>query len=908
VELARALIEGRPVAPSAALSAEHRLTARYALDLAHTGTGSWTPELVAQTTRTDRRTLGLLAILLEQADLAVRAWQDVSIGYPVDPLADGALGMLHLARGEWELAYPRLLAAYTAFPEAGFLCSRLAEASLHTGKLEQTEQLLERAATLERHDTFESLLRVRAGLLAEQGKDEEARALYEGLVQRRRGLSPFLDYAHFLESRCEIELALDVRRRYAELQPNSVLAQAQFLAAAERWWSCAGERAWDRLERLFLATDEFGFFFSALPSLLSSDRRCRTLDPHDTYVLPDFVLPPGAASSSTTDEGTSLLELVRRMETLEVDTTRLFRLPAPVRSLFVRSLCSPWPWPSRALWGAIVGLGLCSPASANPQVLSEQKISETAGGFGGVLDTVDVFGTSVAALADLDGNGVGDLAVGAYRDDDGGTDQGAVWILFLNADGTVASERKISETAGGFGGVLDPGDAFGISVAALGDLDGDGVGDLAVGASDDDDGGTDQGTVWILFLNADGTVAREQLISEGTGGFGGSLDAFDYFGADVAAFGDMNGDGVGDLAVGASGDDDGGTDQGAVWILFLNANGTVASAQKISETAGGFGGILDPDDRFSVSVAALGDLDGDGVGDLAVGALLDDDGGTDQGAVWILFLNANGTVASAQKISETAGGFRGDLDPGDGFGTSVAALGDLDGDGVGDLAVGSYLDDDGGTDQGAVWILFLNANGTVASAQKISETAGGFGGILDPDDRFGVSVAALGDLDGDGLGDLAVGAYLDDDGDTAQGAVWILFRDCEISAAVTTRNAGLNPMSYSATPAILGSTVTATVDLTTTGHAFARLLRSDFPVQRTLSSGYVVLVGGPRIVRVTGFPGSLTTGVPGPLATFQIPIPNVTALCGRRFYTQAVHFGGGLPFALSNSQDFVLGR
>lgn len=119
-------------------------------------------------------------------------------------------------------------------------------------------------------------------------------------------------------------------------------------------------------------------------------------------------------------------------------------------------------------------------------------------------------------------------------------------------------------------------------------------------------------------------------------------------------------------------------------------------------------------------------------------------------------------------------------------------------------------------------------------------------------------------------------------------------------AQVSSRNAGLNPTSYSATPAVLGSTVTATVDLTTTGHPFARLMYSLVPKQRTLSSGYVVLVGGPRV--------AMLTGVPGPLATFSIPIPNDTALCGRRFYTQAVHFGGGMPFALSNSQDFVIGR
>jgi hypothetical protein len=134
-------------------------------------------------------------------------------------------------------------------------------------------------------------------------------------------------------------------------------------------------------------------------------------------------------------------------------------------------------------------------------------------------------------------------------------------------------------------------------------------------------------------------------------------------------------------------------------------------------------------------------------------------------------LNADGTVASETKISDTAGGFGGDLDSGDFFGASVAALGGLDGDSTQDLAVGAYRDDDGDIDQGAVWVLLMNADGTVASETKISETVGGFGGALDPDDFFGCSVSSLGDLNGDGRADLAVGAYRDDDGSSNQGAV-----------------------------------------------------------------------------------------------------------------------------------------
>ncbi|MCZ6851369.1 MAG: integrin alpha, partial [Planctomycetota bacterium] len=255
--------------------------------------------------------------------------------------------------------------------------------------------------------------------------------------------------------------------------------------------------------------------------------------------------------------------------------------------------------------------------------------------FTGTLDDNDVFGVSVASLGDLDGDSVGDLAVGAFNDDDGGGERGAVWVLFLNTDGTVKSHQKISDTEGGFIGVLDDSDAFGLSVASLGDLDRDGVGDLAVGAGGVD-GSNATGAAWILFLNPDGTVKSHQKISNPDGG-GAGFD--DRFGSSVGSLGDLDGDGVGDLAVGAFHDDDGGFRRGAVWILFLNDDGTVNSRQKISDTQGGFTGTLDNNDQFGIAAAPLGDLDGDGVVDLVVGAQNDDDGGGGRGAVWVLFLD-----------------------------------------------------------------------------------------------------------------------------------------------------------------------------------------------------------------------------------------------------------------------------
>ncbi len=418
------------------------------------------------------------------------------------------------------------------------------------------------------------------------------------------------------------------------------------------------------------------------------------------------------------------------------------------------------------------GNGVCVFLQVSP-VESHQKISDTEGSFTGLLSDWDVFGNALAWLGDFDGDGSGDLLVGARGDDGAGWERGAVWVLLLNGDGTVKSQHRISDNGGGFAGALDDEDYFGISVASLGDLDGDAVGDIAVGAFRDDDGGLNRGAVWVLFLNADATVKGHRKISGTAGNFSGALDDGDAFGISVATLGDLDGDGTTDLAVGAALDDDGGANRGAIWLLFLNPDGTVKSHQKISSTVGGFGGALDDGDQLS-AVTSVGDCDGDGTTDLAVGAGLDDDGGVNRGAIWLLFLNPGGTVKSHQKISSTEGGFSGPLHDDDYFGSSLASLGDFSGDGTVDIVVGAHADDDGGYNRGAVWMLFLNSDGTVHSHRKISGTAGGFTGTLKDEDYFGVSLASLGDLESDGTVDISVGAHWDDDGGQNRGSVWVL--------------------------------------------------------------------------------------------------------------------------------------
>lgn len=357
---------------------------------------------------------------------------------------------------------------------------------------------------------------------------------------------------------------------------------------------------------------------------------------------------------------------------------------------------------------------------------------------GGVLPADGDFGSAIASLGDLDGDSVVDVAVGLPGADDG---KGIVTIFFLNPDLTVKASQSLGEGLGGFVGTLGDDDAFGRDVAAIGDLDGDSVVDLAVGAAGDDDGDTDAGALWILFLNSNGTVKDQQKISCSEGGAWSNplFCFFDGFGEAIAELDDLDGDGIEDIFAAGS----------YHHVLLLNSDGTVKSRR----TAFG----LDP----AGGATAIGDVDGDGVVDVAVG--MPESG---FGHVEILFLNSDGTVKSSSYVSNGESS-------GDRFGEDVSALPDLDGDGLAELIVGAPGDDQvENPDGGAVHLVFLGPDGTDRGEFRITTLTGGSGGLLDSQDYLGTGVEVLGDADGDGRTEYAVGAPGD-----ADGAVWIFSID-----------------------------------------------------------------------------------------------------------------------------------
>jgi len=416
----------------------------------------------------------------------------------------------------------------------------------------------------------------------------------------------------------------------------------------------------------------------------------------------------------------------------------------------------------RTLLLGTLGLVAANWAPASAQVLTAVKTSDEIGPTLELADS-DLFGYSVDSIGDLNNDGVPDIIVGQPREDDGGVDTGGTILLQMNADGTADAAYPINDNDGLFLGAIDNYDFFGSAVCGIGDLNNDGIEDVAVGSPGDDDGGAGTGAVWILFLKDDFTCDGQTKISDTQGGFDGNLSNGSYFGSSIASIGDIDGDGVTDLAIGSPGYYASGDATGAVWIVMMNTDGTVKDEYEFSNLTPGFSNYFGVGDFFGSSVTGIGDLDGNGTPDVVAGAIRDDDGGEDRGALWTLLLTPSGAAVANYKISNTMGGFNAPLDDYDQFGMALCNLGDQDGDGIADIGVGANGDDDVGSSAGGVYILFLNGTGTVKDYAKILLDELPYTGMIDPMDQYGFDIANAGDINGDGSPDLVVGAPGDDD-------------------------------------------------------------------------------------------------------------------------------------------------
>lgn len=347
-------------------------------------------------------------------------------------------------------------------------------------------------------------------------------------------------------------------------------------------------------------------------------------------------------------------------------------------------------------------------------------------------------GSSVASAGDVNGDGYSDVIVGAYLYSNGEFQEGAAYVYHGSPSGIGSSPASILEI-----NIVQA--LFGYSVACAGDVNGDGYSDVIVGASYYSNGESLEGAIFVYNGSATGINTTAAFISE-------SNQAYAKFGYSVASAGDVNGDGYSDIIAGATEYSNGESYEGAAFVFH-------GSATSISTT---FAARVESNQAYSgmgVSVAAAGDVNGDGYSDVIVGAYLYDNGENGEGIFYIYHGSATGisTTPAASVESNQAGA---------GLGVSVSGAGDVNGDGYSDVIVAAYTYDHGETDEGAAFVYHGSASGinTTPAVMVESNQAGA---------NLGSTIANAGDVNGDGFSDVIVGAWFYDHGENNEGAAFI---------------------------------------------------------------------------------------------------------------------------------------
>ncbi|ACT93273.1 FG-GAP-like repeat-containing protein [Dyadobacter fermentans] len=333
-------------------------------------------------------------------------------------------------------------------------------------------------------------------------------------------------------------------------------------------------------------------------------------------------------------------------------------------------------------------------------------------------------GTSVASAGDYNADGLSDVVVGSPMFDNGEQDEGVAFAYQGIANGGVSGMPK--DTLEGDQALA----RFGTSVSCAGDVNGDGFSDVIAGAPDYANALSKEGAAFIFHGASIGFGLRSAILE--------SDQAEAQMGISVASAGDVNGDGYSDVITGANLYDVGtGIDNGSAFVFH-------GSASSIALTPNVMLGTSQEGAQFGYSVTGAGDLNGDGFNDIAVGAPHYDNGSGEEGSVFIFYGKPSGVPAVADQKLDI-----GQLNAG--FGTSVSAAGDINGDGYGDLIVGVPYYDASTTDNGAAFIYHGSPGGVSIIWNMVLEGT-------QTNEFFGFSVAGAGDVNGDGIRDVIIGA------------------------------------------------------------------------------------------------------------------------------------------------------
>ncbi|MHC5736640.1 hypothetical protein [Nostoc sp.] len=401
------------------------------------------------------------------------------------------------------------------------------------------------------------------------------------------------------------------------------------------------------------------------------------------------------------------------------------------------------------------------------------------------INTYDASGRSVSSAGDINGDGIDDLIIGAYNAFPNGIQSGQSYVVFGSKEGFNA-QLNLS-TLNGTNGFAINGintyDASGLPVSSAGDINGDGIDDLIIGAPGADLNGNSSGQSYVVFGSKEGFDAQLNLSTlNGTNGFAiNGINPGDFSGLSVSSAGDINGDGIDDLIIGASNADPNGSSSGQSYVVFGNKGGFAASLDlsTLNRTSGFAINGINPGDESGTRVSSAGDINGDGIDDLIIGAFSADPNGSSSGQSYVVFGSKGGF--SAQFNLSTLNGTNGfainGINPGDQSGASVSSAGDINGDGIDDLIIGASDADPNGSSSGQSYVVFGSKEGFAASLDlsTLNGTSGFAINGINPGDNSSTSVSSAGDINGDGIDDLIIGAFRAKPNDNYSGQSYVVF-------------------------------------------------------------------------------------------------------------------------------------
>ena len=375
---------------------------------------------------------------------------------------------------------------------------------------------------------------------------------------------------------------------------------------------------------------------------------------------------------------------------------------------------------------------------------------------------------SVSSAGDVNNDGFDDIIIGDKSA--GISSAGESYVFFGKASGYTPS-IDLSGLNGTNGFVLtgnDPNDFSGYSVSTAGDVNGDGIDDVIVGAPRAQITTFGQGESYVVYGKTSGFSTSIDLLSlNASQGFSIiGIDNVDYSGRSVSNAGDVNGDGYDDLIIGAPNADVGGfgsSDPGDAYLIFGGNNLSTINITSLNGTNGFRIPGIGSNDYAGRSVSNAGDINGDGFADIIVGAPYNTTTTGNPGESYVIF--GKDTAFSSTFNPATlngSNGFRIDgITASDSFGYSVSSAGDFNGDGIDDLLVGALNADPNSMNRaGEAYVIFgkTSAFSSTLSASSLDGSNGFIIEGLDAGDLTGRSVSDAGDINGDGFDDLIIGA------------------------------------------------------------------------------------------------------------------------------------------------------